>query len=61
MVEAIGPADVVIVATKATQNAAVLEYVRAAVRPDSVLLIAPERGSITSIGSTSSAASFLPS
>lgn len=39
-VEAIEPADVVIVATKATQNAAVLEHVRAAVRPDSVLLIA---------------------
>jgi 2-dehydropantoate 2-reductase len=39
-VEDIEPSDVVIVATKATQNAAVADRVRAAVRPDSVLLIA---------------------
>lgn len=38
--EELVPADVVIVATKATQNAAVVDHVRASVRPDSVLLIA---------------------
>ncbi len=36
----LAPADVVIVATKATQNAAIVDHVRASVRPDSVLLIA---------------------
>jgi 2-dehydropantoate 2-reductase len=39
-VDAIEPADVVIVATKATQNGAIVDQVRAAVRADSVLLIA---------------------
>jgi 2-dehydropantoate 2-reductase len=39
-VDVIEPADVVIVATKATQNAAIGDQVRAAVRADSVLLIA---------------------
>lgn len=34
------PADVVIVATKATQNGAITDHVRASVGPDSVLLIA---------------------
>jgi 2-dehydropantoate 2-reductase len=39
-VDDLEPADVVIVATKATQNAAIIDHVRAAVRPDSILLIA---------------------